>query len=488
MATKAQLELQGRSIAKKIHDIQNDEAKTGAEKSAALDAVQDEWEAHVKAVESCERASDMAAKLGNFGDSAEDAGSGDFSPASFRAANPFAANTRSLIATQLVNSKAYREITDFKGKSEFDRMLEVSTKATDAASNLMGELVAGATGPSAIGQAPFGAGSFAPGILPTFLPGIVEQLFYELTLSDLISSLPVTTPNISYLTENAGTFSANATAENGSYPFSSDSVSRVYEQIGKVANAMTLTDEAIRDAAYLYNFVQGRLLLGIQRQEEIQLLAGGGYPGVNGLLNRSTTFTQTTASSVFSPSSGAAVTNVVFPPANTAGAGVASQTISSLRYGRTVTGATGVFPTAGALAENILDAFVDIELAVFKKPNAIIMHPRDWEKLRIAKDSQNQYYGGSFFGADYGYGANTGKSLWNTPVVTTPLMPQNSILTGWFDPSTLQAARREGISMQMTNSNGTDFVQGHITIRAEERLGLLVYRPSAFQLIRAVAG
>jgi hypothetical protein len=42
--------------------------------------------------------------------------------------------------------------------------------------------------------------------------------------------------------------------------------------------------------------------------------------------------------------------------------------------------------------------------------------------------------------------------------------------------------------MQLTNSNGTDFVQGKVTVRAEERLGLLVYRPSAFELINLVVG
>jgi hypothetical protein len=73
-------------------------------------------------------------------------------------------------------------------------------------------------------------------------------------------------------------------------------------------------------------------------------------------------------------------------------------------------------------------------------------------------------------------------------VVTSPLIPLHSMLTGWFDPTTIQIARRKGITMQMTNSNGTDFVQGNITCRAESRLGLLCYRPSAFQLIQLASG
>jgi hypothetical protein len=42
--------------------------------------------------------------------------------------------------------------------------------------------------------------------------------------------------------------------------------------------------------------------------------------------------------------------------------------------------------------------------------------------------------------------------------------------------------------MQMTNSNADDFINGKVTVRAEERLGLLVQRPSAFQLIKLVPG
>ena len=116
------------------------------------------------------------------------------------------------------------------------------------------------------------------------------------------------------------------------------------------------------------------------------------------------------------------------------------------------------------------------------------MHPKDWAVLRLAKDSNSQYFGGSFFGQNYGYPNDTSKNLWGVNVITTQSIPQGSVLVGYFDSSTIQTARREGISMQMSNSNGTDFVNGRITVRAEERLGLLVYRPSAFELIQLVNG
>jgi HK97 family phage major capsid protein len=264
---------------------------------------------------------------------------------------------------------------------------------------------------------------------------------------------------------------------------------------------MTISEEAVADAPTLWNFVQGRLLQGVQRQEEVQILAGPGMPGVGGLLSTfASSFTVSSSSSLFGATS-ATGTNVAFPPSGTAGTGAVAATIASLAYGRKVSGTGGNYPSAVQVAENLHDAFVDIQLQVFKTPNAIVMHPRDWLQLRIAKDAQGQYFNSSFFGTDYGVaqasiGGNAGampvggggKSLWGVPVVTTPLMPRYTILTGWFDPSTIQVARRKGVTMQMTNTNGTDFVQGQLTARAESRLGLLVYRPPAFQLIQLATG
>lgn len=489
MATTPQLEEQGRRLAAEIKRISDDTEMTGAQKSEALDKVKPDWEAHMKSVESSERASEMAAKLGGDHADIKDAKTGA-SMSRVRSVSPWANRGADLALEALedpdLDKFLYKGIG---GKQKFDLGWELGTKDATEAGNLMGDYLLGGSGPTAIGQNAFGSvGAFSQGLVPTFLPGIVEKLFYELTLSDLISEFPVTTPNISYLTEATANFQSNDVAELGTYPFSSGSVARTYAQVGKVANAMTISDEAVQDAPTLWNFMQGRLLQGVQRQEEVQILAGPGVPGVGGLLSTfAGSFTASSSGSLFGATS-ATGTNVAFPPAGTNGTGAVASTISSLAYGRKVTGGTGVFPTAVSVAENLADAFVDIQLQVFKTPNAIVMHPRDWLNLRIAKDSQGQYFNSSFFGADYGNAGSPVKSLWGVPVVTTPLIPQHTLLTGFFDASTIQVARRKGVTMQMTNTNGTDFVQGQITARAESRLGLLCYRPTAFQLIQLASG
>lgn len=478
----AQLKARGEEIRKSIVDI-NASEMTEAEKGAALDKVQPDWDAHVLAVKNSERSAEMSKQLGPV-DQANANLDGTPSILPTLEVRNLGQVRRELGAALLRHPKyleAVKSVDDFSGtRQEFDFNFNIEAKDATATGNLMGEGLTGTTGPTAAGQSPFLPGGLAQGILPTFLPGMVQQLFYQLHVADLISSIPVTTPDLSYLTESVAVNNAAAVAENGLYPFSSEQFSRVYEQVGKIANAATLTDEVIKDAPQLFSFVQGRLLEGIQRQEEIQILAGSGYPGVNGLLNRSASFTK--------PQTITALTNVAFPKTGENGAFVGQQTVASLTYGRKIAGASGVYPTAIAIAEGIFQALVDIQLAVFNTPTAILMHPTDWAIIRLAKDTAGQYFGGSFFGGNYGNGQVTPQSLWNVPVITTQSVIPGTVLVGYFDSSTIQTARREGVSLSMSNSNGTDFVNGRITVRAEERLGLLVYRPSAFELIELVNG
>ena len=495
MATKPQLQAKGQELMTRLDEFsKREDWDTVEAKTAAFETLDAEFKAWENDVQTSESASAMAAKLEGFGDVKDVKGN---SLPKFEISHPFDRASRSALASKVLT--AGPEVEKVLSVRDFRKMFDVvldeadtapilGTKDSTEGNNLMGDFVYGTTGPTAIGQAPFGTGAFAPGILPDWRPGIVEQLFFQLAIADLIPSFATTSPNISYLTESLFNSQANATAEVALYPFSSVEVSRAYAQVGKIANALTISDEAIADAPTLWNFVQGRLLLSLQRQEEVQILAGA-YPGVGGLRTFAGNFTASSASSIYGATS-ATGTNVAFPAAGTNGAGVQSQTIASLAYGRKITGPTGSGKYADPLTVSLQlkDAFVDIELAVFQSPTAVIMNPRDWQRLETAQDANSQFMNTSMFGNVYGVSRGPVKSLWGVPVVTTPLFPVGTYLTGWFDAQSIQIARRQGVSMQMTNANGTDFVNGKVTARAEERLGLLVYRPTAFELIQSVTG
>lgn len=494
MPSKSQLQTRKDELLHKLDSFSKDTEMSRDDKDTAFKALQEEFESFSHDAERSESASAMASKLEGFGN-VKDASTGESIDTGFEAQNPFSGAGKKAIARRLLEQEkdrlAEKVFSHVNGhRKEYDFAFELDTKDATAANNLMGEGLYGGTGPTAAGQTPFLPGAFGPGILPQFLPGIVEKLFYELTIADLISSFSTTSPNISYLTESTLNAQADQVAEAGSYPFSSVEVSRTYAQVGKIANALTISDEAIADAPTLFNFIQGRLLQLIQRQEEVQILAGQGYPGVGGLLSFSDDFTPSSTSSFYGATSATNSVAALFPPTGTNGAYVLPQTYDAgdLKYGRVITGEADAYPKPLSTALNLKDAFVDLELSVFKSPTAVIMHPRDWQILETTQDANGQFMNGSFFGSNYGVKTTPVKSIWNVPVVTTPLMPKGTILTGWFDASTVQTARREGISMQMTNSNGTDFVNGKVTVRAEERLGLLCYRPTAFQLIKLEEG
>lgn len=487
MPNSAQLIARGRELASELDAIEADTALSATDKGARLEAIGEAFKDHKKNVDNSERAQEMRQSLGE----PEMAAKGGDGAALPRFEVP---NLNGLVkgyAKAVLRNPEYRDIVQAlegaKGTgSRLDRGLHISLKDATEADNVMAETYFGSGSSEGLqGSSLFLPGAFGPAIAPQFLPGFVEQRVYELTVADLFTNMPVDVPIVTYPVQSTVNWQAAPAAEGGLYPFSSTQFTREQEEIGKVANAMTISDETIRDAASLFTFLQGELVLGVQRQEEVQILAGDSYPGVNGLLNRASSFTMgQTGSAVLTQ-------NATF--GNATGAGMQPITVSSLPYGRLAqgTGDVGIPPSAVEIAETLLTAMIDIQLSIFFSPNAIIMNPRDYLTLRLSKDNNGQYYGGSMWGTTYGYSANQGNGylgdpgamLWNTKVVQTPTVPQGTYIVGYFGPECTKVLRRDGISLEMTNANGTDFVQGKVTMRAEERIGLMVQRPLAFQLV-----
>lgn len=359
---------------------------------------------------------------------------------------------------------------------------------TQGVTGLSGVDASGTSTPAALANGSyFLTGTAGPFVAPEFIPQIVDLRFYENVIAQLIPSYACESPVVTYVREASWTNNAAATAEGATKPTSTHSFQRYTVQVGKIANLERVTDELMQDAGLVWSLIQQRLVQGVQRKEEIELVAGSGYPGVGGLLSF--------AGSFQAPQTVSAITNLSFPTAGTPGIGAGPDTVASVTPGRAIVGTgNGVAPSGMQIAEGILEAITDIRVKTFFEPDAVLMNPLDYLTVRLSKDLNNQYYGGGFYGRDYGFPANeatpqavTTFGLWGKKVVATPAMPQGLILVGDFADWN-RVLRRGGLRVDMTNTNGTDFEQNLWTARAEERIGLMVERPELFELIQLQNG
>jgi hypothetical protein len=128
----------------------------------------------------------------------------------------------------------------------------------------------------------------------------------------------------------------------------------------------------------------------------------------------------------------------------------------------------------------------------FLSPDTVVIHPTNWQAIRLGKDASGQYYGGGpFYGA---YGGNTqasssqfsADSLWGMRVVVTSNITVGTALVGASaEGATL--FRKGGLRVEATNSHGTYFTSNVTAIRAEMREALCVFRPSAFVAVTGLA-
>jgi HK97 family phage major capsid protein len=192
-----------------------------------------------------------------------------------------------------------------------------------------------------------------------------------------------------------------------------------------------VSDELLEDAVAIRQYVNGRLSLFVRIEEERQLLRGAGGNDLVGIFGRS---------------------------------------ISTTNAG--TTNADRIFRAAGVRGSAFLDA------------DLVVMHPTNWTTSRLQQDGAGQYFGGGEWGGQYGSGSNaqtnsfSSSPYWNMNVFVSAVVGAGTALVG----STQAAAvwRRGGLNVSASDSHNDFFVRDLHMLRAEERLALAVYRPSAF--------
>jgi HK97 family phage major capsid protein len=139
-----------------------------------------------------------------------------------------------------------------------------------------------------------------------------------------------------------------------------------------------------------------------------------------------------------------------------------------------LTNQAGILTRSVGVNESAPDAFhralTQIYLTSRFKPNGIVIHPLDWENIRLLKTSEGVYI--------YGPPTEMGPMrLWGIDVVDTDGLTAGTSLIGAFDLSCTQAVRR-GVTMSVSTENEDNFMRGRITVKAEMRLALVCYRPT----------
>lgn len=263
-------------------------------------------------------------------------------------------------------------------------------------------------------------------------PGIVLVEQQPLTIAQLFAQGETTAPTIRIFKETSFTNAATAVAEEGQKPEATFSLQEVDFAVKKIAVVGRVSDEMLSDFPAVRDYINARLGFMVQAKEDSELLNGDGASNrITGVLN---------TGSIQTEAAGASTNNV----------------------------------------DAIHKALTKVRSVGFFEPDAIVMNPTDWQTIRLTKDSNGQYYAGGPFSGPYGIGGySVAGFLWGKPVIETTAITAGTALVGAFKLGG-QIFRRMGLTMEMTNSDASDFVYNRIAIRAEERLALVVYRPLAF--------
>jgi HK97 family phage major capsid protein len=289
------------------------------------------------------------------------------------------------------------------------------------------------------------AGGPGGGLIPPYYePGIASKLFEPLGVADLFGQSQTTAGQVRYINEGTATSGAAGVPEAGLKPESTVGYSEVTEPVKKIATLLPVSDEMVEDAPSIQAYLNGRLSLFVNIEEERQLLRGNGTNELIGLFNRS--------------------------------GGQAINTYSRV--------------AADDNAVAILKALNNTRGSSFLEPDGIIMHPTNWLTTRLLRDGAGgtigQFYGGGPFTAAYGGPQGPANAfvdtLWNKRVVLSTVVGAGTCLIGSFGQGA-HIWRRGGVSVEASNAHDTYFARNLIALRAESRLALGLYRPSSFTAI-----
>jgi HK97 family phage major capsid protein len=259
--------------------------------------------------------------------------------------------------------------------------------------------------------------------------GIVAGAFRTLRIRDVMPSGTTSSNLVEYTRELAFTNAAAETAEGATKPEATLTFELVSAPVKTIAHWLKLSKQVMDDAPALASYVDTRLRYGVDLRIDQQLLNGNG----------------------------------------------SGQNIGGLAK---VGNHTAFTPSSGDNAIDSINRAIYAVAAADYNATAIILNPADWGAIERTKTTDDAYV----FGAPQ----RLAPTLWGLPVVATNTMTQGKFMVGAFDMAA-QVWNRQGTVVEMSESDDTNFQKNLVTVRAEARLALAIYRPVSIQYGSLVA-
>jgi HK97 family phage major capsid protein len=268
---------------------------------------------------------------------------------------------------------------------------------------------------------------------PQRIPGYVAPLPDQpLTMLDVVDRRPIGTNTVEWVQETTAPNAAAEVTEGAAKPEATFTLTLKTDTTATIAHFVNITRQALDDDLQMRGYIEGRLTFGLLKRLNGQILNGNGTaPNLRGILNTSGLGAYT--------------------------AGTATEkAIVSIRKAKTVA-----------------------QLSEYD-PDTVVLNPVDWEAVELTSATD-----GSLIMAPQAQALGGQTPVWGLrPVITTAITGTTFGTTGGtFLVGGMREAvtlwERTGVQIFITDSHASNFTSNILTLLAEMRAALSVWRPLA---------
>lgn len=254
-------------------------------------------------------------------------------------------------------------------------------------------------------------------------PGFVEMATRPIQVLDIFPMFKTGQAAYTYMEETTRNHNAAEKAEGATFAESEFAFTEKTSPVKKITDSLPVTDEQLEDVEGVESYINGRLVFGLRRRLDGQCIVG-------------------------------------------------DATGANLRGLKNVAGIN----TQAKGADPAMDAFYKgmtaVRLTGRALPTHHLMHPEDWQGIRLTRTADGIY----IFGAPTEAGP---ERLWGLPVVQQDADVQGRGYTGSFTPECTSLFEKKGVDIEL-GYVGTQFAEGKRTVRGDCRFALVFFRPAAF--------